>query len=76
VLAKSILMAAWRRPQLEAFAAEHAPEDRPIEELIHRPATEHTVERVDAEIETEHGKFQPPSYRDRLSRAVLRAAAR
>jgi 3,4-dihydroxy 2-butanone 4-phosphate synthase/GTP cyclohydrolase II len=61
-----------RRPQLEAFAAEHGLKIGSIEELIrYRLATEHTVERVDVrEIETEHGKFQLLSYRDRLSRAL------
>ncbi|MHB8911900.1 MAG: 3,4-dihydroxy-2-butanone-4-phosphate synthase [Lysobacter sp.] len=61
-----------RRPQLEAFAAEHGLKIGSIEELIrYRLATEHTVERVDArEIETEHGKFQLLSYRDRLSHAL------
>ena len=61
-----------RRPELEAFAAEHGLRIGSIEELIrHRLATEHTVERVDArEIETEHGNFQLVSYRDRLSHAL------
>ena len=61
-----------RRPELEAFAAEHGLKIGSIEELIrYRLATEHTVERVDArEIETEHGPFQLVSYRDRLSRAL------
>ncbi|MFD0739109.1 3,4-dihydroxy-2-butanone-4-phosphate synthase [Lysobacter koreensis] len=61
-----------RRPELEAFAAEHGLKIGSIEELIrYRLATEHTVERVDArEIETEHGPFLLVSYRDRLSRAL------
>ena len=61
-----------RRPELEAFAAEHGLKMGSIEELIrYRLATEHTVERVDARtIETEHGPFQLLSYRDRLSHAL------
>ncbi|RNF84305.1 3,4-dihydroxy-2-butanone-4-phosphate synthase [Montanilutibacter psychrotolerans] len=61
-----------RRPQLEAFAAEHGLKIGSIEELIrYRLATEHTVERVDTrEIETDHGPFQLTSYRDRLSHAL------
>jgi len=61
-----------RRPELEAFAAEHGLKIGSIEELIrYRLATEHTVERVDTrEIETEHGPFQLVSYRDRLSHAL------
>ena len=61
-----------RRPQLEAFAAEHRLKIGSIEALIrYRLATEHTVERVDARaIETEHGTFQLLSYRDRLSHAL------
>ncbi len=61
-----------RRPQLEAFAAEHGLKIGSIEELIrYRLATEHTVERVDArEIDTEHGAFQLVSYRDRLNHAL------
>ncbi|HEY0660797.1 MAG TPA: 3,4-dihydroxy-2-butanone-4-phosphate synthase [Lysobacter sp.] len=61
-----------RRPELEAFAAEHGLKIGSIEELIrYRLATEHTVERVDArDIDTEHGKFQLVSYRDRLSHAL------
>ena len=68
-----------RRPELEAFAAEHGLKIGSIEELIrYRLATEHTVERVDArEIETEHGPFQLLTYRDRLSHApAFRPAAR
>ncbi|ALN65119.1 3,4-dihydroxy-2-butanone 4-phosphate synthase [Lysobacter antibioticus] len=61
-----------RRPQLEAFAAEHGLKIGSIEELIrYRLATEHTVERVDARtIETEHGPFRLLSYRDRLTHAL------
>jgi len=61
-----------RRPELEAFAAEHGLKIGSIEELIrYRLATEHTVERVDArEIETEHGPFELFTYRDRLSHAL------
>ncbi len=61
-----------RRPQLEAFAAEHGLKIGSIEALIrHRLETEHTVERVDARgIDTEHGPFELVSYRDRLSRAL------
>ncbi|MEH6416332.1 3,4-dihydroxy-2-butanone-4-phosphate synthase [Pseudomonas sp. CGJS7] len=67
-----------RRPQLEAFAAEHGLKIGSIEELIrYRLATEHTVERVDArEIETEHGPFQLLSYRDRLTHSVHFALVR
>ena len=70
-----------RRPELEAFAAEHGLKIGSIEELIrYRLATEHTVERVDSrEIETEHGPFQLFTYRDRLSHglhfALLRGQA-
>jgi len=61
-----------RRPELEAFAAEHGLKIGSIEELIrYRLATEHTVERVDARaIETEHGPFELFTYRDRLSHAL------
>lgn len=61
-----------RRPQLEAFAAEHGLKIGSIEELIrYRLETEHTVERIDErEIETEHGPFQLFTYRDRLSHAL------
>ncbi|WP_119717293.1 3,4-dihydroxy-2-butanone-4-phosphate synthase [Cognatilysobacter tabacisoli] len=61
-----------RRPELEAFAAEHGLKIGSIEELIrYRLETEHTVERVDARpIETEHGPFELVSYRDRLSHAL------
>ncbi|WP_031371580.1 MULTISPECIES: 3,4-dihydroxy-2-butanone-4-phosphate synthase [Lysobacter] len=61
-----------RRPQLEAFAAEHGLKIGSIEELIrYRLATEHTVERVDARtIDTEHGPFRLLSYRDRLTHAL------
>ena len=59
-----------RRPELEAFAAEHGLKIGSIEELIrYRLETEHTVERVDErEIETAHGPFQLVTYRDRVSR--------
>ncbi|RDZ27062.1 3,4-dihydroxy-2-butanone-4-phosphate synthase [Lysobacter silvisoli] len=61
-----------RRPQLEAFAAEHGLKIGSIEDLIrYRLATEHTVERVDErEIDTEYGPFRLISYRDRLSHAL------
>ena len=61
-----------RRPELEAFAAEHGLKIGSIEELIrYRLETEHTIERVDArEIETEHGPFELFTYRDRLSHAL------
>lgn len=61
-----------RRPQLEAFAAEHGLKIGSIEELIrYRLETEHTVERIDErEIETEHGPFQLFTYRDRLSHGL------
>ena len=61
-----------RRPELEAFAAEHGLKIGSIEALIrHRLETEHTVERMDArEIQTEHGAFELVTYRDRLSRAL------
>ncbi|MGO1071109.1 3,4-dihydroxy-2-butanone-4-phosphate synthase [Lysobacter sp. CA199] len=67
-----------RRPQLEAFAAEHGLKIGSIEELIrYRLATEHTIERVDArEIETEHGPFQLLSYRDRLTHSLHFAMVR
>lgn len=67
-----------RRPELEAFAAEHGLKIGSIEDLIrYRLATEHTVERVDArEIETEHGPFELVSYRDRLSRGLHFALVR
>lgn len=61
-----------RRPELEAFAAEHGLKIGSIEELIrYRLATEHTIERVDErEIDTEYGPFQLLTYRDRLSHAL------
>ena len=67
-----------RRPELEAFAAEHGLKIGSIEALIrHRLETEHTVERVDArEIETEHGPFQLVTYRDRLSHGLHFALVR
>ena len=67
-----------RRPELEAFAAEHGLKIGSIEALIrHRLETEHTVERVDArDIETEHGPFQLVTYRDRLSHGLHFALVR
>lgn len=67
-----------RRPELEAFAAEHGLKIGSIEELIrYRLATEHTVERVDErEIETEHGPFRLLSYRDRLTHGLHFALVR
>ena len=61
-----------RRPELEQFARQHGLKIGSIEDLIrHRLATEHTIERVDKrEIDTEHGKFQLHTYRDRLSSAL------
>lgn len=59
-----------RRPELEAFAAQHGLKIGSIEALIrHRLETEHTVERVDARpIRTPHGEFELVTYRDRVSR--------
>ena len=59
-----------RRPELEAFAAQHGLKIGSIEELIrYRLETEHTVERVDErEIATAHGAFRLVTYRDRVSR--------
>lgn len=67
-----------RRPQLEAFAAEHGLKMGSIEALIrHRLETEHTVERIDTRsIETAHGAFELVTYRDRLSRALHFALVR
>jgi len=61
-----------RRPELEVFAREHGLKMGSIEDLIrYRLATEHTIERVDSrEIDTEHGRFQLHTYRDRLNRAL------
>ncbi|MDZ4350390.1 MAG: 3,4-dihydroxy-2-butanone-4-phosphate synthase [Xanthomonadaceae bacterium] len=58
-----------RRPELEAFAAQHDLKIGSIEALIrHRLETEHTVERVDErDIETEFGPFKLVTYRDRIA---------
>jgi 3,4-dihydroxy 2-butanone 4-phosphate synthase/GTP cyclohydrolase II len=69
-----------RRPELEAFAAEHGLKIGSIEDLIrYRLETEHTVERVDErDIDTAYGLFRLLTYRDRLSHelhfALLRGA--
>ena len=68
-----------RRPELEAFAAEHGLKIGSIEDLIrYRLATEHTVERVDErDIDTAHGPFRLVTYRDRAQpRPAFRAGAR
>lgn len=67
-----------RRPQLEAFAAEHGLRIGSIEDLIrYRLENEHTVERVDERaIETAQGPFRLVSYRDRLSRELHFALVR
>jgi len=61
-----------RRPQLEAFAAEHGLKLGSIADLIrYRVANEATVERVDdREVDTEFGRFRLLSYRDRISREL------
>ena len=58
-----------RRPELEAFARQHALKMGSIEALIrHRLETEHTVERVDErDIDTEFGVFRLVTYRDRIA---------
>ena len=67
-----------RRPQLEAFAAEHGLKIGSIEALIrHRLATEHTIERVDERaIATPFGEFRLVAYRDRLNHALHFALVR
>ena len=67
-----------RRPQLEAFAAEHGLKIGSIEDLIrHRSETEHTVEAIDSRaVDTDHGSFVLHTYRDRLSRALHYALVR
>lgn len=58
-----------RRPQLEAFAAQHGLKIGSIEDLIAwRLANEHTVERIDErEIDTEFGPFRLLTWRDRIA---------
>ena len=67
-----------RRPQLEAFAAEHGLKIGSIEDLIrHRSETEHTIECIDSRpIETDHGDFFLHTYRDRLTRVLHYALVR
>ncbi len=67
-----------RRPELEEFAKQHGLLIGSIEDLIrHRLETEHTVDRVDErEIDTAHGRFRLPTYRDRLSRELHFALVR
>ena len=67
-----------RRPQLEAFAAEHGLKIGSIEDLIrYRLETEHTVERVDERaIETAQGPFRLHTYRDRLTHELHFALVR
>jgi len=67
-----------RRPELEAFAAEHGLKIGSIEELIrYRLENEHTVERVDERaIDTAHGPFRLVTYRDRLTRELHFALVR
>jgi 3,4-dihydroxy 2-butanone 4-phosphate synthase/GTP cyclohydrolase II len=67
-----------RRPQLEAFAREHGLKIGSIEDLIrYRLDTEHTVECIDSrEIDTDHGRFQLHTWRDRLTRGLHYALVR
>jgi 3,4-dihydroxy 2-butanone 4-phosphate synthase / GTP cyclohydrolase II len=67
-----------RRPELEAFAAEHGLRIGSIADLIqHRLHAEHTVERVDArDVDTEAGPFRLVTYRDRLSHELHFALVR
>ncbi|KFN43170.1 bifunctional 3,4-dihydroxy-2-butanone-4-phosphate synthase/GTP cyclohydrolase II [Arenimonas oryziterrae] len=67
-----------RRPELEAFAAEHGLRIGSIEDLIrYRLETEHTIDRVDErDIDTAHGPFRLVTYRDRLSRELHFALVR
>ncbi|MBK8970593.1 MAG: 3,4-dihydroxy-2-butanone-4-phosphate synthase [Hahellaceae bacterium] len=57
-----------RRPQLEAFAAQHDLKIGTIADLIHyRATTEQTIERVQThELNTEYGTFKAVTYRDTI----------
>ena len=67
-----------RRPQLEVFAREHGLKMGSIADLIaYRLATEHTVERVDERaIDTEFGRFNLVTYRDRIAHELHFALVR
>ncbi|WP_210395928.1 bifunctional 3,4-dihydroxy-2-butanone-4-phosphate synthase/GTP cyclohydrolase II [Motiliproteus sediminis] len=60
-----------RRPDLEAFAAEHDLKIGTIADLIHyRNLNEHTIERIsDDRLQTEAGEFRVISYRDSIYNA-------
>ncbi len=61
-----------RRPQLEAFAAEHQLKIGTIADLIHyRATTEQTVERLQVHpLLTEFGEFKAVTYRDSIQGGV------
>ncbi len=67
-----------RRPDLEAFAAEHDLKMGTIADLIHyRINHEQTVERVaECDLPTEHGDFRLVAYQDTIDREVHLALVR
>jgi 3,4-dihydroxy 2-butanone 4-phosphate synthase/GTP cyclohydrolase II len=67
-----------RRPELEAFAANHGLRIGTIADLIrYRLETEKTVERVhESDVDTEFGRFRLHVFRDRLQKALHFALVR
>ncbi|MEL7936168.1 MULTISPECIES: bifunctional 3,4-dihydroxy-2-butanone-4-phosphate synthase/GTP cyclohydrolase II [Pseudomonas] len=61
-----------RRPELEAFAAQHGIRIGTIADLIHyRLSTEHTVRRIgERELPTVHGSFRLVTFEDRIEGGV------
>ncbi|MED5609943.1 bifunctional 3,4-dihydroxy-2-butanone-4-phosphate synthase/GTP cyclohydrolase II [Pseudomonas sp. JH-2] len=61
-----------RRPELEAFAAQHGIRIGTIADLIHyRLSTEHTVRRIgERELPTVHGSFRLVTFEDRIEDGV------
>ncbi|WP_423360109.1 bifunctional 3,4-dihydroxy-2-butanone-4-phosphate synthase/GTP cyclohydrolase II [Pseudomonas citronellolis] len=61
-----------RRPELEAFAAQHGIKIGTIADLIHyRLSTEHTVRRIgERELPTVHGSFRLVTFEDRIEGGV------
>ena len=61
-----------RRPELEAFAAQHGIKIGTIADLIHyRLSTEHTVRRIgERELPTVHGNFRLVTFEDRIEGGV------
>ena len=67
-----------RRPELEAFAANHGLKIGTIADLIrYRLETEKTIERVhESDVDTEFGRFRLVAFRDRLQKALHFALVR